>query len=205
MSKLDLKINKLYKTKTEDKYFEPFLKFYVSKYFPKYKDVTIQAPDTSNQYKKRPDYYIEQTSCLVEVKEVHDRKETEVSIAWQYRSERLGKNINNDSRIKDIKGTFRILTPRNMHIKGNGEKTFKNKVFATILSDKTSCDVFGYRLRTKKVNNRSNYIYFMSTSGGFIDSAFTINKNISDKLATANEQLKKFTPPKRKVTRGLDG
>ena len=84
-----MKINFICKeNKEENKYIEPYIKYYIPKYYSEMKALDVDCPDINNQHTS-PDYFITQPKILVEIKEVHDRKELEVWKAWDHNVNRL--------------------------------------------------------------------------------------------------------------------
>ncbi|GFP32987.1 hypothetical protein HKBW3S42_01298, partial [Candidatus Hakubella thermalkaliphila] len=62
--------------------------------------------------------------------------------------------------------------------------------------------VFGVTFKIKRVSDKDNDIYFGTFSGGSIDPATTIHKNIFNKLGTANKQLS-FVPKGKEVEKRI--
>lgn len=140
---------------------------------------------------KMPDFYLPETKTLVEISEIHDREELEVSAKWGKIIYKLQKSV--DSLIKDnVRGTYLISTPWDLRF-----PTEKNKydeaariILKSVIGGKKELMIFKQTFRIEKISTKGNGIYFSSHGGGrSYNPAETIHQNIRNKLRNANQQL----------------
>jgi len=81
------------KTKKEDRYIKPFAEFYLSKYFPGIKKVTINCPDEDTRG-SFPDYSLVEPKIAVEIKRIVDERRTSETISTSYNVQRIQKALN---------------------------------------------------------------------------------------------------------------
>jgi len=172
--------------KAEDVSIIPFLEFY----YASVKEVSFVA--ISEDGKKRPDYFIDVDSCLVEVKEIHDKESNQKHAQWGKIASKLQKAVDNNGLISKVKGTFLVNTP-DLFKTPTEQKAFESassQVLQAVIDNKKEVKVFGVEFEINKVSNQESVVVFGSHgSGGSIDPANIVYQNIKDKIATANQQL----------------
>jgi len=189
-----MKINFLCKqSKKEDKYIKPFVEFYLSSYFPKIKKVNIDCPDKNNQ-QKAPDYFLIQPKIAVEIKEVHEREETERMAATGYNVKRLQKSLNElTQQAKSLVGVYYLDYPWNLKIKRGKEKNVAEEIISAIKNNQQEFSIDGigsFKVISKSKNKEAKVI--LAASMGtvrWINPAGTIHQNIEPKITTADRQL----------------
>ncbi|OVE77682.1 hypothetical protein BVX98_02155 [bacterium F11] len=140
---------------------------------------------------KTPDYYITHLNALIEIKSVHDYKETKRMAQISAILNKLDKSLKDNPKSKSITGFYMVsLPPRITKLKDNDYKDFANQILNDISQGKTESEFRENKLEINLLNSESNDIIItQSPSGGFVDPALTIHENIRDLLSVANEQL----------------
>lgn len=180
------------KPKRENKYIKPFAEFYVSSYFPKIKEIEIDCPDKNNQT-KQPDYFLIQPKILIEIKEVHERKELETSIAWIKNIDRLEKEL--DSRdLSNIHGSYLVYTPKMIRVKNRDVSRIVDEILEAILKNQLEVEIKEVgKFKVDRYFEKGNAVSFSPTpEARWINAPETINRNIKNKIKTANNQLGSF-------------
>ncbi len=174
-------------TKREDVDIIPFLDYY---YHPKKEDIYFSG--IIEEKEKRPDYFIETTNTLIEVKEIHDRESNRKHAQWGKIINKLQKAVDTNKLLSKVSGTFLINTPGTFKTPTE-QQAFDNastQVLQAVIENKESIKVFGVEFEIKKVSEQEKIVVFGSLNGGgFIDPSNTIYENIKDKISTANIQL----------------
>ncbi|MHB8442759.1 MAG: hypothetical protein ACYDAS_00100 [Patescibacteria group bacterium] len=172
--------------KEEDEYVIPFLKIYYSKFN---RDIYfLGIPEERN---KRPDYLINTTNTLIEVKEIHDRGFVERRHKWAKITCKLQKSVNENKLISSVEGTFLIKTPElsRFPTQQNVFDVISDKILNAVIENKKTVEIRKFELEIKKISNHGNHVSFANYEGGFIDPANTIYLNIKNKIDKANIQL----------------
>lgn len=177
----------------------PFIEYYYQNLESK-----IYFSAIPEDYGKRPDYYINNTETLVEVKEIHDRESNQKHAQWGKIITKLQKAVDSNKLLQQVKGTYLVNTPE--RFKTPTElKVFinaSNEILKAIIDNKKEKEMFNVNFEINKVSDQENIVVFGSTGGGgFIDPANIVYQNIKDKIDTANKQLgnppDKIKPVKR--------
>lgn len=147
------------KSKKENKYIKPFVEFYLSRYFPNIKSVDIECPDENNQ-QTFPDYFIVQTRTLIEVKEVHDKKESKASADWNYNIKRLENELKSRD-LKGVSGSFFVNTPPFLRVKKDKESNVINQILNAVHNDQRTVSIKGIGdFEIQKFSDQGNVIGF---------------------------------------------
>lgn len=183
-----IKIIKKNKTaKKEDAHVIPFLEFY---YSGSKKD--LKFSDISEGADKKPDYFINTSNTLLEVKEIHDMTSNQKHAQWGKIANKLQKAIDNNELLDKVQGTFLINTPE-VFKTPTEEKTFKevsSVILSAVIKNEKTVRVFKVDFEINKVSNQERIVVFGNIGqGGFIDPSNVIYQNTKDKIDTANKQL----------------
>ncbi len=173
-------------TKQEDVVIIPFLEFL-------YKDIkNITVSGIPEDKIKTPDYYIETTNTLIEVKEIHDRESNQKHALWAKIVTRLQKAVDQNELLTEVKGTFLVNTPERFKSPTN-QSSFDSaagQVLRAVIDNQKIVNIFNVPFEINKVSNQESVVVFGSNGGGgFIDPAGVVYQNIKDKLVSANNQL----------------
>lgn len=180
-------------SKKEDASIIPFLEYYC-----KSTKKDIHFSGISEEVNKRPDYYLETTNELIEVKEIHDRESNQKHAQWGKIIARLQKAVDTNQLLSQVSGTFLVNTPDVFKTPTEQEAfdSASTQVIQAVVDNKKTVNVFGFEFEIKKVSKQESIIVFGTLgAGGFIDPSNTVYENIKDKIATANKQL--GNPPNR--------
>ena len=172
--------------KAEDVSIIPFLEFY----YESIEEVSFVAIPEDGE--KRPDYFIDVDSYLVEVKEIHDKKSNQKYAQWGKIVSKLQKAVDNNKLISKVKGTFLVNTPE-LFKTPTEQKTFESassRVLQAVIDNEKKVKVFKVDFEINKVSNQESVVVFGSHGGGgSINPANIVYQNIKDKIAIANQQL----------------
>jgi len=147
---------------------------------------------------KRPDYYLKNSETMVEVKAIVDNDDRTKNNRWARIVENMRDMLAVHSQRANIPGTFLVDTPSDIKFPAHQSKLTKacdDLVNATIRGDMT-VTIYNVEFKLNRVGEEGAQIYFSSTSGGSIDSAGTVAKNIEKQITTANIQLAYSTADK---------
>lgn len=179
--------------KKENEYIKSFSNFYLTSYFPKIKNINVECPDKSNQY-KLPDYLLVEPKILVEIKEVHERDELENSIVRGYSTKRLQEEIDKQAnKLKCFRKSYFLDFPWNLKIKRGQENIIADKIIKAILDKQRDIyieEIGKFKIISESTQKKNRII--LAASGGparSINPAGTIYQNINSKIGTANKQL----------------
>ena len=179
-------IKKYKKKKSEDIPIIPFLEFMYSNYKKIYLSAIKESPSM-----KKPDYFVETTNTLIEVKEIHDRGSDERRVKWANIVSKLQKSVNKNKLINSIKGTFLIETPKLSKFPTQPYifDYMSDKILEAVIGNKKTVKIRKFELEIKKVSNKGHYVSFVNYDGGITNPSNVIHFNIKNKIETANKQL----------------
>ncbi len=174
-------------SKKEDISIIPFLEYYC-----KSTKGDVHFSGIAEEINKCPDYYLETTNELIEVKEIHDRESNQKHAQWGKIITRLQKAVDANSLLSQVNGTFLVNTP-DVFKTPTEQKAFDSastQVIQAVVDNKKAVKVFGFEFEIKKVSKQERIIVFGTLgTGGFIDPSNTVYENIKDKIIIANKQL----------------
>jgi len=183
------------KPKREDKYIKPFAKFYLSLHFPNIKEVNIDCPDKNNR-QRAPDYFLIQPKIAVEIKEVHDEKETKKLNTINESVKRLREALNElNAKGQSLNATYLLQYPENLKIRKDMERDVAQKIIDAIKNNQSNFhinNVGNFKIVDKIVgieNKKTGVILINPIVVKWINSAETIHNNIKHRINKSNEQL----------------
>lgn len=170
-------------TKREDVNIIPFLEFY---YINSPDGISFSAISESSI--KQPDYIIDSTNTLIEIKEIHDKISNQKLAQWGIITNRLQQAVDNNKLLSKVKGTYLVNTPEKYRLFKFDEAS--KVVLEAVIKDEKNINVFGFNFKIEKVSDQENIVAFGNTgSATSIDPSNIVYQNIKDKLITANKQL----------------
>ena len=185
--------------KREDAVIIPFLEYYYSSYTE-----NISFSSVKEGCEKRPDYFVDTTRTLIEIKEIHDRTSNQKHAQWGSVVNKLQKTTNNNSLLKQVKGTYLVNTPDVFRLYKFEEAS--SQILQSIIDgvDKQKKKiVLGINFDINKVSDQESIVVYGSMGGaGWIDPANVIFQNIKEKISTANKQLG-FVPKDTEVSKKI--
>jgi len=194
-----MKIIKIDKdNKREDIIIIPFLEYYYSKNTEK-----ISFSSVLEGHENRPDYFVDTTKTLIEVKEIHDRTSNQKHAQWGNVVNKLQKATDSNDLLKQVKGTYIVNTPDVFKLHKFDEAS--SQILQLIIDgvDKQTISVLGINYEVNKVSEQEGIVVYGSIGGaGFIDPANVVFQNIKDKVGVANRQLG-FIPKDIKVSKKI--
>lgn len=140
----------------------------------------------------RPDYFVVEKRELLEVKEIHDRAQTQQWAAWGRRITSISEAVTSLGEASDVNGTYLVNAPevfrlnkKRKHL-SEGAKT----IVEAIKAGQPYVDVFDTRFTISKVSDHENLISFGNISTGrSIDPAATVAGSMKTGIDKANRQL----------------
>lgn len=176
-------------SKTEDTAIIPFLEYL----YRGEKEIAFAAiPESTG---KRPDYFVESTRTLIEVKEIHDRASNQQHALWAKIASNLQKAVEANKIMFQIKGTYLVNTPARFR-SPTDKKSFEDaatQVLKAVIANEKTVNVFGVEFEINKVSDQESVVVFGSHGGGgSIDPSNVVYQNVKDKLRTANNQLANY-------------
>lgn len=176
-------------SKTEDTAIIPFLDHL---YRGKTEIAFVAIPESTG---KRPDYFVESTKTLIEVKEIHDRASNQQHALWTKIASNLQKAVDANKIMYQVKGTYIVNTPVRFR-SPTDKKSFDDastQVLKAVIANEKTVNVFGVEFEINKVSDQERVVVFGSHGGGgSIDPSNVVYQNIKDKLRTANNQLASY-------------
>lgn len=191
-------IKKNKENKREDATIIPFLESYYSEFTG---DVVFSSVIEGSE--NRPDYFVETTKTLIEIKEIHDRVSNQKHAQWGNIVNKLQKATNSNDLLKKVKGTYLVNTPDTFKLYKFEEAS--SQILQAIIDgvDKQTINVLGINFAVNKVSDQESIVVYGSMGGaGWIDPANVIFQNIKEKVETANKQLG-FTPNDTKISKKI--
>ncbi len=183
--------------KREDAVIIPFLEHYYRPYG------AINFSSVAETHENRPDYFVDTTKTVIEIKEIHDRTYNQKHAQWGIVVNKLQKATDNNELLKQVKGTYIVNTPEVFKLHKFDEVS--SRILQAIIDgvDKQIINVLNINFEVDKVSDQESIVVYGSIGGaGFIDPANVVFQNIKDKVKTANKQLS-FTPKDTKVKKRI--
>ncbi|HSW97555.1 MAG TPA: hypothetical protein VLF89_07055 [Candidatus Saccharimonadales bacterium] len=191
-------IKKEKQSKREDAVVIPFLEHYYSWFT---EDISFSS--VAESHENRPDYFVDTTKTLIEIKEIHDRTSNQRHAQWGKIANRLQKATDNSYLLKQVKGTYLVNTPDVFKL--HKFEDAASQVLQAIIDgvNQQRINILGINFEINKVSDQEGIVVYGSIGGGgFIDPAGTVYQNIKEKIATANKQLG-FTPNETKISKRI--
>jgi hypothetical protein len=190
-----VKLNFLSEPKDEDKYLQTFINHYYPKYYHQLSEENVYSPDSVRTNGRAPDYYLEKSQILIELKRVIDKREQEVEIAYIKNLARLNNELNKRDK-NSLDGFYFVRIPMGLRIARGNESFVIDQIWDSIKSGKPEASIQNIApLEIKKLGNKDKKDILLSfgSRSGSINSAQTIFQNTKNLIYRANEQLGNFT------------
>ncbi len=127
-----IKLNFLSKSKNENKYLEMFINYYYLKYFPSITSENISSPDSdSSSEGPSPDYYLEKSCLLIEVKRILDRRDQEITASYILNLDRLNKELSKTDK-SFLDDYYFVRVPMGIRVKRGGEQEIIHQILESI-------------------------------------------------------------------------
>ena len=174
-----MKLNFLSKRKNEDKYLQTFIDYYYPKYFPQLLEENVYSPDSVRANGQAPDYYLEKSQILIELKRVIDQREQAIEAAYINNLTRLNNELNKRDK-NSLDGSYFVRIPMGIRIARRNESSVIDQIWSSISAGKTEAFIQNTGpLEITKYSGKNKKDIFLSFGSrtGSINSAQTIFQN----------------------------